>query len=307
VALAWRAHPSVAAVRSVRVFGPRGWDGTEVPGGATGLTDRPLEPGEYAYLVRCGYRDPVGGLVWSPGEWVTATAVVWPAPVTEVGARPEGPGGRVRLTWTPPARGESRLVVWRARPPAPGSDLSAALGRLSAVQGDGTGHAVTVLPPLRGALRLMAVSVLGARAVAGPSVLLERAGPVEALEVRRLAPGRAEVSFRWPEPAVLVLLTWEGDGRRAELRIARSRHRAGRIEIPVGPGPQTVTVAPVARPDAALAFHAPARAGLPGLPLPRLVLHRAGLALGPVRRAVGPVRRAFGPVRRAVGRLARRR
>ncbi|MDT0266664.1 hypothetical protein RM844_10205 [Streptomyces sp. DSM 44915] len=295
VACAWRAHPAAAAVRAVRA------DGADVPCGPHGFMERPLPPGEYVYRVSCGYRDPAGDLVWSPGVRVAAVAADWPGPVAGIDARPAGTAGQVRVSWPPPARGESRLVVWRDRAPEPGSDVSDALGRLSAVHGDDTGT-VTVLPPLGGALRLTVLSVLGDRAVAGPSVLLERPGAVQEFAVTRVAPDRAVVAFRWPEPAVLVLLAWagDGDGGRGELRVARSRHRAGPVELPVGPGRCTVTAAPVARPDATLAFGTDVRVELPAVPLPRLALHRAQGVFGPARRTLSDA------VRRALRRLTRR-
>ncbi|MDT0345289.1 hypothetical protein [Streptomyces litchfieldiae] len=294
LALTWRAHPSATAFRAWRVTA----DGdTEVPCGATGLTDRPLPPGAHVYRVSCGYPGRAEGeWAWSDGERITGTAEDWPDQVPEVAVHPAGPDGRVTLSWPAPERGEARLVVWRGRPPAPGDDLSAALGRLSAVSGDGPGgRTATVLPPPHGALRLTAVSVLGERAVAGPSVLLERPGEIEGLTARRLAPGRAEVAFRWPEPAVLVLVAWEGAGGRRERRVSRSQHRAGPVEIPVGRGEQVISAAPVARPDATLAFGTAVATRLPALPLPRLALHHA-------RRAVELARRAASRARRPIAR-----
>ncbi|ONK14436.1 hypothetical protein STBA_52210 [Streptomyces sp. MP131-18] len=278
--LRWRAHPAAAEVCVVRTAGPGTDAGTPVPCGPDGLTDRPLPPGPHSYLLRCAYPGEDGETVWSAGERVTGVAEEWPAPVPGDIALAAAADGRVTLGWQAPERGESRLVQWRERMPEPGDDVSAALPGLSALQGEGRERTVTVLPPPRAALRLTAVSVLGPRAVAGPSVLLETLGAVRDLSARRRGPGSAEIAFTWPEPAVLVLVTWEGGGRREERRVPRSLHRAGPVQLPVGRAAYTITAVPLARPDATHATSEPAVTRLPALPFPRLALYYARETVG---------------------------
>jgi hypothetical protein len=79
---------------------------------------------------------------------------------------------------------------------------------------------------------------------------------------------RAEIRFRWPEPAVLVLLEWQqADAGHRERRLARSRHlAAGLTTIPVTGEECRVTVTPLPRPDAVVVAAEPARTVLPALP-----------------------------------------
>lgn len=128
---------------------------------------------------------------------------------------------------------------------------------------------MSVVPEARSRIRMTAVSVLGDRAVAGPSVLVERPGAVEDLTALRLAPGTAELRFRWPEPAVLVLVAWEQEGRRREIRVARSRYLAERrVEIPLTGRPCRIEVSAVPRPDAVSIPTVPATTSLPHVPEP---------------------------------------
>ncbi|ARQ70859.1 hypothetical protein [Streptomyces marincola] len=277
--LRWQPHPAATAVRAVRLDAPGGDTGPSVDCGPDGLTDRPLPAGSHTYLVTSAYPGEDGEPVWSPGQRVTGTAEDWPAPVPGDVALTTAGDGRVSLGCRLPARGEARLAVWRGRAPEPGEDISRALPGLSFLHGEGNGRAATVLPPRRAALRVTAVSVLGERAVAGPSALIETLGEVADLTASRRGPDLAEVAFAWPEPAVLVLLRWESGGRREERRVPRSLHGAGPLLIPVDRAEWTVTAVPVARPDATFATSAPTGARLPALPLPRLALHYARRAV----------------------------
>ncbi|TXL85835.1 hypothetical protein [Streptomyces sp. IB2014 016-6] len=283
VRLEWRAHPAARGFRAVRSTARRAGgpdragqpvdgvpvDGLPVPAGRKGFVDRPLLPGTYLYEISCGY--PVadlpgddGELVWSPGVRVAATSVEWPSPVEEVTVR-SLEGGTVTIDWRPPARGNGRLVEWPGLPMGSGEDVS---GTAAARSAPGEGP-VSVVPEARSRVRMTAVSVLGDRAVAGPSVLVERPGAVEDLTARRLAPGTAELRFRWPEPAVLVLVAWEQEGRRREMRVARSRYLAeGRVEIPLTGRPCRVEVSAVPRPDAVSIPAVPATTSLPHVPEP---------------------------------------
>lgn len=295
VRLEWRAHPAARGFRAVRSAarrpgGPDGSgqpvdgvpvDGLLVPAGRKGFTDRPLRPGTYLYDISCGYPavpdlpDDGGELVWSPGLRVAATSLEWPSPVEDVTVR-SLEGGTVTIDWRPPARGNGRLVEWSGPPMAAGDDASGTPAARSAPD-EGP---VSVVPEARSRVRMTAVSVLGDRAVAGPSVLVERPGAVEDLTARRLAPGTAELRFRWPEPAVLVLVAWEQEGRRREMRVARSRYLAeGRVELPLSGRPCRVEVSAVPRPDAVSIPTVPATTSLPHVPNPPPQPPRNGRAL----------------------------
>ncbi|WUH92837.1 hypothetical protein OG900_23840 [Streptomyces sp. NBC_00433] len=267
VALSWRAHRRAAAVQVAR--------GTEppVPGGQSGLLDRPLPAGDHWYRVSTGYRAPDGALVWSRGRTVSARAEEWPTPVPDVSVRRVFDDGRVEIVWSPPARGAGRAVLWRAWRAAPGEDVSALLGRLPQAEADvavedGAGAARrVVLRPAEGEVnRMMVVSVLNGRAVAGPSVLIEVPRAVTGLTVQRTGPGAARVRFGWPEPAVLALVRWEQGGRVRERRLARSRMGADGAEIPLDGRAAVVTVTAVPRPDAAAVIGDSARESVPALP-----------------------------------------
>ncbi|MFC8829893.1 hypothetical protein ACFT9I_31710 [Streptomyces sp. NPDC057137] len=284
VRLEWRAHPAATGFRAVRSTARRAGrsevaeqptdgvpvDGLLVPAGRKGFVDRPLRPGTYLYEISCGYPavpdlpGEGGELVWSPGLRVAATSVEWPSPVEDVTVR-RLEDGTVTVDWRPPARGNGRLVEWPGLPIASGDDVSGTPAARSE-PGDGP---VSVLPEVRTRVRMTAVSVLGDRAVAGPSVLVERPGAVEELTARRAAPGTAELRFRWPEPAVLVLVVWEQEGLRRETRVARSRYLAEqRVEIPLNGRPCRIEVSAVPRPDAVSIPAVPATTSLPHVPEP---------------------------------------
>ncbi|MEV4995635.1 hypothetical protein [Streptomyces niveus] len=280
VRLEWRAHPAATGFRAVRSTARRvvpeqptdgvPVDGLLVPAGPRGFVDRPLGPGTYLYEVSCGYPavpdlpGDGGELVWSPGLRVAATSVEWPSPVEDVSVR-RLDDGTVTVDWRPPARGNGRLVEWPGLPMAPGDDVSGSPAARSAA-GDGP---VSVVPEVRSRVRMTAVSVLGDRAVAGASVLVERPGPVEDLTALRTGPDTAEVRFRWPEPAVLVLVVWEQEGRRRERRVARSRYLAERrVEIPLTGRPCRIEVSAVPRPDAVSIPAIPSTTSLPHVPEP---------------------------------------
>ncbi|MFG3258305.1 hypothetical protein [Streptomyces sp. NPDC048172] len=261
------AARAVKAVRTDRTTGPPG-TGTPLPCDLTGLLDTALPPGDYRYLVSCGYPGPGpdGELVWSPGRTVTARAEVWPSPVTELRAGPPDGEGRVHVTWPSPDRGRTRLVRWRTPPVGPGEDVSALLARTP--EGDADAGSVEMPPPGTMA-RVTAVSTLDGRTVSGPSLVLEHPGPVTGLVARRLETDRAEVLFDWPEPSVLVALRWECGALREERRVPRSRHLAeGRVEIPVFWPECRITVTPLTRPDAIGVPGTGAAAVLPAVPPP---------------------------------------
>ncbi|MFC7728606.1 fibronectin type III domain-containing protein [Actinomadura keratinilytica] len=274
VRLEWQPHPRAGAVKVMRSADADGAQPVAVPCGTGGLVDRPLEPGSYRYVIACRYAGLDGRDHWSPGCQVSVQVQRWPAPVEEAAVRPVDGVGRVDITWRPPARGKEYLVPWPFRMVRPGEDVSELFGRLPgeerhayAPQGPAPSVALTVPP--RQTLRLALVSVLGDLAVSGPTVVIENPGGVADLAVRRLGPDRAEVSFTWPDPAVLVLLRWQRGGRTEEIRIPRSRFLPdGRVVIPVSWQRGQVTVAPLPRPDAVVAACEPATAVLEPAPEP---------------------------------------
>ncbi|MFJ2773966.1 hypothetical protein [Streptomyces sp. NPDC087300] len=272
--LRWRPDPAAAEVRVTRSgtgADATGWGAAppvDVACEHDRLLDAPLAPGTYAYEVRCGYRDPDGDLVWSRGVSVTAGAERWPSPVEDLTVRRDGEGGRVTISWRPPARGEGLLVPWTAGPVTPGTDVSHLVDRLPAAPPDG-GSRVDLVPRPSERVRMTAVSVLGERAVSGPSVVIEHPAAVTDLTVRRVARDRAELFFAWPEPAVLVLVEWSDGRLGGQRRVPRSAHRAGNgVALPVSDAECAVTVTPLARPDAVVIGTAPARAVLPAAPPP---------------------------------------
>ncbi|WP_165985621.1 hypothetical protein [Streptomyces sp. YIM 98790] len=283
VRLTWRPLPGTREVRAVRSGGPADAPPVPVPCDLGELTDGPLPPGEYRYTVRCGYPDHTGGTVWSAGRQITVRALDWPEPVSGLTVRPPDESGRVTVFWPPPRRGQARLVRWHGWAAEPGRDVSAAVGRLP---GGGTlaglapqpadgpevpdgGGGVRLLLPSGAAARLTVITELSGRAVAGDSAVVEKPGHPEDLTVRRGGDGRhAEIGFRWPEPALMVVVRWQSeDGAAGERILPRSRYRAGpRTRIPVGHGACRVTVAPVGRPDASVVVGGPATVELPRTP-----------------------------------------
>ncbi|MER7348526.1 hypothetical protein ABT390_24335 [Streptomyces aurantiacus] len=290
--LRWRPHPAATEVRVLRYGKPdvgaaHGPD--HVLGGPDGAVDPALDPGSYTYEVSCGYPGPGGGVAWSPGVRVSARAERWPTPVEKLTAERVGEAGdRLLLRWHPPRRGRSTLLPWPEGPVAPGTDVSERFARIAAglaAGGDAPDlraeaprlrwreepaqHLELPVPPA-GRMRMTAVSVLGERAVAGASVVVERPDSVRNLTVRRLSADRALVRFAWPEPTVLVLVSWHDATRGVAHRVARTRHLAsgGAVELAVPETACTVSVTPLSRPDAVAVPAPTAHAELPALPPP---------------------------------------
>ncbi|WP_069887173.1 hypothetical protein [Streptomyces luteocolor] len=275
--LDWRPDPAAAEVRVTRSWSEvdtAGWGEASlvrVPCAHDGVLDVPLAPGTYTYEVRCGYRDPDGDLVWSRGVTVAAHAERWPSPVEELTARRHEDGERVTIAWRPPALGDGVLLPWTAGPVAPGTDVSGLVGRADRIPATvvGAESRAELTPPPERRMRVTAVSVLGERAVSGPSVVIEHPSPIRDLTVRRVAADRAELFFAWPEPAVLVRVTWSDGHRGGEQRVARSAHRAGQaLRLPVSAEECVITAVPEPRPDAVAIPTEPARALLPAAPSP---------------------------------------
>ncbi|WJV45519.1 hypothetical protein [Streptomyces flavofungini] len=300
----WRPHPAAVDIEVLRYDLPdvgAGSGPTVLSCGRRGLVDDALPPGIYTYRVSCGYPGPGGTVARSPGVHVMARVEAWPTPVRELTA--ELAGDRVRLAWRAPRRGRSTLVPWPDGPIAPGTDISERFARMSAPStpggatpahatsahagsasdlpdpwaaeprtggGDGRDLLLEVDPPVAGRLRMTAVSVLGDRAVAGPSVVIESPAPIKDLTVVRLGRGRANAVFTWPEPAVLVRVGWQDGTRGDSRRVPRSTHQkaSGAVELAVPESACTVTVTPLTRPDAVAVPAPPAYADLPAAHLP---------------------------------------
>ncbi|MGA4845994.1 hypothetical protein ACOBQB_06930 [Streptomyces sp. G5(2025)] len=276
VRLRWRPDPVAAEVRVTRsgaADDATGWGGrslVRVDCAHDRLLDTPLAPGTYTYEVRCGYRDPAGDLVWSRGVTLDVRAERWPSPVEELTVRRHPDGGRVTIAWRPPAVGDGMLLPWTAGPVAPGTDVSDLVGAVDRIPATSVGaeSCAELVPPPERRVRVTAVSVLGERAVSGPSVVIEHPAAIADLTVRRLGADRAEVRFAWPEPAVLVRVAWSDGTRGGERRVPRSALLVGRVEIPVSAEECAVTAVPLPRPDAVAIDTAPARAVLPAAPPP---------------------------------------
>ncbi|MER5304455.1 hypothetical protein ABT039_34005 [Streptomyces lasiicapitis] len=293
IRLRWRPHRAAVEVE-VRRHGPADTGPphgpTVVPCAGDGAVDSAAAVGTYTYEVRCGYPAPGGRRAWSDGVRVTARVEEWPTPVEKLTAERVGEAGdRVLLRWKPARRGRSTLLPWPEGPVAAGTDVSERFARVAtglAAGGDAPdlrpeaphprwwdapAQQLEVPPvPPAGRLRMTAVSVLGDRAVAGASVVVEHPDAVRDLTVRRVSADRARVRFSWPEPAVLVLVSWHDATRGVAHRVARSRHRAegGAVELAVPETACTVSVTPLPRPDAVAVPTPPAHTELPALPPP---------------------------------------
>ncbi len=129
-----------------------GWGGrslVRVPCAHDRLLDTPLAPGTYTYEVRCGYRDPDGGLVWSRGVTIDARAERWPSPVEELTVRRYADGGRLTIAWRPPAVGDGVLLPWTAGPVPPGTDVSGLVGAADRIPATSVGaeSCAELVPP----------------------------------------------------------------------------------------------------------------------------------------------------------------
>lgn len=339
-----------APVELVRVtrFGPGESTGVDLPAEPGGFDDPGCGLGIYRYSVSCSYPGPEGAQAWSP-EWTgTIEHVHWPSPVDILDVTaldPDAAAGpaarRLQVRWRPSDDGDSRLIVWPYTARARGEDVSALLDRLPAslpdaplpqapAETDGAPVRLTEVSARPGrTLRLTGVSVFDGRAVIGDSVLITepaRTQTADQLSLRRLDEHSAQAAFPWPEPTVLVRLTVDQDGSAPQdLVLARSSARGRPVSFPAGRGALRVTVEPLARPDADLAFFDLLTAELPALPpaptLPvarRAEPHRPAPARSPVEFTafetmpqpvpprIGRIRRWWRALLRAFGSLGGR-
>ncbi|MGW6458864.1 hypothetical protein ACWF94_23590 [Streptomyces sp. NPDC055078] len=230
----WRTPPGVCGISVERHrpgSGPVPFDADQ-----DGFTDRPLPPGEYRYTIRCRYRTAGGREALSPGVSVAATVRPWPAPVTGLDLV-AGEEGVITATWTGGAGAEIRLLELPGPIPAPGTDLLAhELPGPPGWERFPVDHGIALRPPRGIRTRLTAVSLLGERACAGPTVSVELPSPVERLTVRRETADEVRVTFDWPGDADRVLVRWEQSGQRHQRTVTRSAFRTrGGLELAVTP------------------------------------------------------------------------
>lgn len=214
-----------------------------------------LAPGGYALAVRARYaeaRGGAGGGALSAPVTDRLTVHRWPAPVTALTASARAAGG-LDLAVTGPAgdagpvaagrAAEVRLVEWPGPPPAPGTalrtaDLPPPLDWVGAAGADGLR---TARPPAGALVTVAAVAVLGERALAGPSVLVEAPLPVTGLALRRTAPDQVQVTFDWPADTGTVTVTATQDGRSEAHTVTRSGFLREGLRLAVTPAALRVT------------------------------------------------------------------
>lgn len=240
----WRASAAASAIHAVRQLGDAS---VKVTCRRDGFTDLGPTPGAYAYRVQCTYRGPAGLTVDSPGVRARMVVEEWPRPVTDLTGQLCSERGPVRLSWTPPQRGEVLLVPWTGLPPEPGTDLpDGFVAEPSAPPLDSE-----LLTPRAGtSIRVVAVTVLGGRAVAGTGLLVEAQTPVVGITAERDADDLVRLGFDWPDPAPLVLVGWRQGAVDRELRITRSAYLRGGLTLRATGEALDVTVTPVAAGDA---------------------------------------------------------
>ncbi|MGW3942359.1 hypothetical protein [Streptomyces phaeochromogenes] len=239
VSAGWRAPAAAKATRALREH-----DGvsTEVPCRQHGFEDRSLPPGTYSYEVYCEYPGPEGRTVRSPGVTARVAVEEWPSPVESLTGEQHAGTGPVQLSWPPPPRGEVLLVPWSGPVPEPGVDLPD--GFTAAPPGPPLSSAV--LQPAPGtSVRVAAVTVLGRRAVMGPSLLVESQTPVRGITAERGPDDTVRLGLEWPDPAPLVLVVWRQSGVTQERRVTRSAYLRDGLSLPATAEALDVTVAPL--------------------------------------------------------------
>ncbi|HEV2347133.1 MAG TPA: hypothetical protein VGS97_23745 [Actinocrinis sp.] len=292
----WRRPPGASRVRVVRAAGrsPRGpTDGEEISTDGTAFSDDEVRVDtRYHYLVSTGYTRSDGTWAWSAGTAQSVQVVRWPTAATSMSAVGK-PSGSVLVRWLPPQFGEVRLVTLADGVQADeGFELPAAaadsLGKVLA--------ATTVRPPTQaevavdhlvaGRSRLALVTVLGYRAIVGPSVDVAVETPIDGLSATRFGdtvivkfawpPGVAALTARWivhpssPEPETVdrggIRELTQAGYRRAGLRFPADGERYTIQVTPTHPtqadvvlGSRSATVTLSQRPDIDYAITRPSR------------------------------------------------
>ncbi|MEV0223558.1 hypothetical protein [Streptomyces sp. NPDC050704] len=257
VSATWRAPAAAVAIRAIRAY-----DGSssEVPCRQDGFEDGPLKPGTYSYTIRCEYLGPDQRIVCSPGVTAGVGVEEWPTPVESLTGEQHTETGAVRLSWLPPPEGEVLLVPWSGPPPRAGTELP----------DDFTARppepplASPLLDPAPGtSVRITAVTVLGRRAVAGPSVLVEAQTPVRGITAERGSDDTVRLGFDWPDPAPVVLVGWRQTGVTRERRVTRSAYLRDGLSLAVNGEALDVTVSPLSSGDAEFVISGEAHIWLP--------------------------------------------
>ncbi|MFB7514638.1 hypothetical protein [Streptomyces sp. NPDC056144] len=200
----------------------------QVGAGVDTYTFTGLRPGAYTVEVVC-HHPPVE----SPGVRADAVVHRWPEQVTALVAEPDPESGlRFRVRGGDGA--EVRLVTWPEPVPAPGTGLrTAELPAPLPWAAVGTPHPVE--PPSAYTGPVVAVSVLGERAVVGPSVRVDVPAPVTGLRGIRETDGRVRLVFDWPPGAGAVEVAWEQNGSHERVRVSRSVFVREGLRLPTGP------------------------------------------------------------------------
>jgi hypothetical protein len=306
VTATWRLPRDAVTVRVTRLAEPPATQAApeapaaartpvDVPCDADGFADAGLGPGCYTYHLSCVYRAPDDALVTSPGLRQTVTVEEWPVPVTALTGRADGE--KAEIGWDTPARGTVRLLLRPlSQPPlTSGDDACALLPELSAaLSADGRTARLTVPPGPP--VRVTAVTVLGRRAVAGPSLVVHTPPPVGALSAQRPAPGRLQVSFDWPDGVGTVVVRLDQEHRIVERRLTRSSYLRDGLHLTAADTSCTVSVRTPPDDAAQVVLGACPQVTLP--PQYRVTYHllRPGLRVGARRtlevRAVPPTPQA---------------
>ncbi|MER7910090.1 hypothetical protein [Streptomyces sp. NPDC096068] len=206
-----------------------------------------LAPGPYSVRVVCHHPSPRGEDVESAGVRASATVHPWPEALASLTAEADPEGG-VRFTGRGPAGTEVRLVAWAdpAGTPPPGTGLRTdALPAPLPWAAYGTDRPVE--PPSAFSGLVAGVTVLGERAVVGPSVRLDVPAPVTGLRALRESDGHVRLVFDWPADAGSVEASWERRGVRERVRVSRSRFLREGLRLPVGPSAARIDVRAASR------------------------------------------------------------
>ncbi|GGR30412.1 hypothetical protein [Streptomyces netropsis] len=284
----WRTPPGARRVTVVRT-GPAP-AATDVPAGPHGFTDQGLPPGEHRYRIHCVYRTAAGREVRSPGVTAHRTVHPWPDPVTGLTVRQGGTPGVLSVDWTGGARGQVRLLDWPGTPPTPGEDLRTPAADLPAELawppcGAPRAGGAEYRPPTGATTRVTAVTVLGDRAVAGPSVRVDVPEGVPELTARRVEPTRARLTFDWPRATDRVRVRWwQADGTH-ERRLTRSTYLREGLHLDITRAAAHFRVEPLAVADADVVLPpASAETGLPADVAVSYAVDRPGFLTGRRRR-----------------------
>ncbi|MGK5637172.1 hypothetical protein ACSNOK_02460 [Streptomyces sp. URMC 126] len=241
----WRTPPEARRVVVVRSGPSPDATAAEIPAALHGFRDEGLSPGTYEYAIRCVYRTADGREIRSPGLRVRRTVHPWPTAVTALTVGPGSTPGTLEATWTGGDEGTVSLREWPGTPPPAGRDLLPGADPLPPPLPWPRTGPTAFRPPPGTAAYLTAVTVLGERAVTGPSVRVDVPEAVRALTVRRAGAGRARLTFEWPGEADRVLVRWWQGGEAGERVVARSTYFREGLHLDVTAAALRVQVEPV--------------------------------------------------------------